>query len=111
MPSASPDPEFDKLEAMKDIEWADLVTLDLSKFDSPEGKQELASQLAKAMRTSGFFSVKNFGVSKEILDQQVKLAQALFDLPLEEKLPYYDAEAWARGIRYGYRPIGSPLRK
>jgi len=96
---------------MKTIEWANLVTIDLQEFDSSGGKQNLANQIKDSVRTSGFFSVKNFGISKESIRQQIDLAQAIFDLPLEEKLPYHDAAAWARGDRVGYRPIGSQLRK
>jgi len=113
MPSpAAPDQLlFDGLQSIKDISWANLVTLDLALYDSPGGKQKLASLLPAALRTSGFFSVKNIGVPKEAIEQQIKLSQAFFDLPLEEKLPYHDAAAWARGDRFGYRPIGSELRK
>lgn len=96
---------------MKTIEWANLVTIDLAEFDSPGGKQKLANQIKDSVRTSGFFAVKNFGVSKESIKQQIELSQAIFDLPLEEKLPHHDAAAWARGERVGYRPIGSELRK
>jgi isopenicillin N synthase-like dioxygenase len=111
MQSATSNQLFDGLQSMKDIEWADLVTIDLALYDLPGGKQKLANLITDAIRTSGFFSVKNFGVSKEAIEQQLKLCQALFDLPLEEKLPYHDAAAWARGERVGYRPIGSELRK
>jgi isopenicillin N synthase-like dioxygenase len=86
-PSASPNPVLDEVKSMEDIEWADLVTLDLSKFDLPGGKQELASQVINAARTSGFFSVKNYGISNEDIELQRKLSQAFFDLPLEKKAP------------------------
>jgi hypothetical protein len=111
MPSATSNQLFDELQSIKDIQWANLITLDLALYDSPNGKQKLASLLPSALRTSGFFSVQNFGVSKEAIEQQIKLSQAFFDLPLEEKQPYHDAAAWARGDRVGYRPIGSELRK
>jgi hypothetical protein len=35
------------------VDWADLVTLDLSKFDQPGGKQELAAQLFDAVNRIG----------------------------------------------------------
>jgi hypothetical protein len=47
------------------VEWADLVTLDLSKFDAPGGKQELANQLRDALHHVGFFYITNFGLSQE----------------------------------------------
>ena len=46
-------------ESKFDLEWADLVTLDLSKFDQPGGKQALAQQLKDAVHNIGFFYIKN----------------------------------------------------
>lgn len=40
-------------ETSADLEWADLATLDLSKFDQPGGKQELAATLARALEEIG----------------------------------------------------------
>lgn len=36
------------------VDWADLVTLDLSQFDVPGGKQRLAEQLDNAVHKVGF---------------------------------------------------------
>jgi len=36
------------------VDWADLVTLDLSQFDAPGGKEELAKQLHYAINKVGF---------------------------------------------------------
>ena len=41
------------LETSYDLDWADLATLDLSKFHAPGGKQELAVQLQKAIQQIG----------------------------------------------------------
>ena len=97
--------------SMQDVEWADLVTLDFSLFDSPNGKQQLAKKLAKALYTCGFFSVKNFGITREAIEQQLKLCHAFFELPLEEKLLYHDKEAWAQRNTVGYKPTGAYIRK
>lgn len=40
-------------ETSADLDWADLATLDLSKFDQPGGKQELATTLARALEEIG----------------------------------------------------------
>ena len=37
------------------MDWADLVTLDLSLFDIPDGKQKLAEQLRDAVHNVGMF--------------------------------------------------------
>lgn len=38
------------------VDWADLVTLDLSTFDAPGGKEKLASQLSEAVNRIGQLS-------------------------------------------------------
>jgi hypothetical protein len=48
-------------ESKHELDWADLVTLDLSKFDTPGGKEALASQLQEAVQKVGFFYITNFG--------------------------------------------------
>ena len=40
-------------ETVHELDWADLATLDLSKFDTPGGKQELAQQLQNAIQQIG----------------------------------------------------------
>jgi len=87
------------------VDWADLVTLDLSKFDAPGGKKELAKQLQDAVERTGFFYITGFGLSQEEVDRQFAIGQELFDLPTEEKLSYRaDLE---HGNYNGYRPIGT----
>lgn len=40
-------------ETSAELDWADLATLDLSKFNQPGGKQELAATLARALEEIG----------------------------------------------------------
>lgn len=40
-------------ETSESLEWANLVTLDLSKFDQPGGKQELAQEFRRAIEEVG----------------------------------------------------------
>jgi hypothetical protein len=42
-------------ETSHELDWADLATLDLSKFDAPGGKEELAKQLHNAIQQIGEF--------------------------------------------------------
>lgn len=44
---------FPKTQLICIVDWADLVTLDLSKFDQPGGKQQLANQLKDAVHKGG----------------------------------------------------------
>ncbi|KAK4703969.1 hypothetical protein P7C70_g2250, partial [Phenoliferia sp. Uapishka_3] len=90
-------------ETTADLPWADLPTIDLSRFDTD--KAELAEQLITAIRTKGFFYVKGWkGISQERVDRQFAIGQKVFELPLEEKSKYtpnLDA-----GEYNGYRPAG-----
>ncbi|KAK8203406.1 hypothetical protein M8818_005297 [Zalaria obscura] len=92
-----------------DLDWAELVTLDLSSFDQPGRKEELVKQLEHAVRHVGFFYVKNFNISQEEVDRQLALGREFYDLPLEEKLKYHNLAELESGEYNGYRPAG--LRK
>ena len=91
------------------MDWAELVTLDLSEFEKPDGKQKLADQLQYAAQHVGFFYVKNFDISQEEVDRQFALGREFYDLPLEDKLKYHNLEDLRKGEYNGYRPAG--LRK
>lgn len=92
-------------ETKADLPWSELVTLDLEDYHRPGGKERLAKQLEHAVHHVGFFYVKNFGLTPEQVDQQFTIAQALFELPIEEKEPYevnYEAadyNGWRRPFR------------
>lgn len=91
------------------VDWADLVTLDLAKFDELGGKEDLAQQLFEALQTIGFFYIINFGLGQEEVDRQFAIGKAVFDLPTEEKLLYRaDLE---NGGYNGYKPLGFRVRK
>ena len=87
------------------MDWAGLVTLDLSEFNNPGGKQKLANQLKDAVHNVGFFYITNFGLTQEQVDRQFAIGREFFQLPTEEKLKYRaDLE---HGNYNGYRPLGS----
>lgn len=54
----------------------------------------------------GFFYVQNFGISQEEVDFQFALGRDFYNLPLEERLEYHNAEALEAGEYNGYRPAG-----
>lgn len=86
------------------MDWADLVTLDLSTFDAPGGKEALAQQLSHALQNIGFFYIVNFGLSQEQVDKQFAIGKNVFELSTEEKLKYRaDLE---NGGYNGYKPLG-----
>ncbi|KAL4887243.1 putative 1-aminocyclopropane-1-carboxylate oxidase [Aspergillus karnatakaensis] len=91
-------------ETSENLEWADLRTLDLSKFDQPGGKEELAAELRQAIEDVGFFYLKNYGLTKEEVDNQFALAKSVLSLPNEEKQKY--RAALEQGDYNGWKPAG-----
>jgi hypothetical protein len=49
------------------LDWAKLVTLDLSKFDQPGGKHELAAQFTKAIEDVGMLCLRFISPTHESL--------------------------------------------
>ncbi|KAK1676890.1 putative 1-aminocyclopropane-1-carboxylate oxidase [Colletotrichum godetiae] len=92
-------------ETTEQLDWADLVALDLSKFDKPGGKQELAEEFARAIEQIGFFYVINHGLSREDIDQQYALASTVLGLPNEYKQPF--RAALEAGNFNGWKPPGT----
>lgn len=88
-----------------DLNWADLITIDLSLYSTPEGKKELARTLITAVREKGFFYVKNFNISQERVNHQFAIGRDFYDLPLEEKQKY-SVEGLDQGKFNGYIPAG-----
>ncbi|KAG7443273.1 flavonol synthase [Guyanagaster necrorhizus] len=94
-------------ETKEDLDWADLVTVDLSLYSTPEGKKQLAKTLIEAVREKGFFYVKNFNISQEHVDRQFALGKLFFELPVEEKSAY--TPDMANGKVNGYIPAGRKI--
>lgn len=68
-----------------ELDWAPLATIDLSKFDAPGGKQALAKDLQEAVKRWGFWIVTNTGIEQKDVDRQLSIANAFFQLSIEEK--------------------------
>ncbi|KAI0129988.1 gibberellin 2-oxidase [Xylariales sp. AK1849] len=85
----------------ENLDWADLPKIDLSRFDEPDGKQELASQLYEAVTKVGFWSVINTGLDDERVLRQFSIGNTFFKEPLEEKRT--QPCNFAEGEYFGYR--------
>ncbi|CAG8938095.1 unnamed protein product [Penicillium salamii] len=92
-------------ETSEKLDWADLVSLDLSKFDQPGGKEDLASEFIHAIQDVGFFYITNHGLTREQIDQQFAIAKSTLLLPPEEKLKY--RAALEQGDYNGWKPAGT----
>ncbi|KXH38719.1 flavonol synthase [Colletotrichum nymphaeae SA-01] len=98
-------PYIQATEITEQLDWADLVALDLSKFDKPGGKRELAEEFTRAIEQIGFFYVINHGLSREAINQQYALASSVLSLSDEEKAPY--RAALEAGDFNGWKPRGT----
>lgn len=105
LPQPQPLPKYEQVEVTKqELDWADLVTLDLEDFDRSGGKDRLSKQLFDAVQNIGFFYVINFGLSQDEVDRQFAIGKELFNLPMEEKMKFRaDLE---HGGYNGYKPLG-----
>ncbi|KAI1615227.1 gibberellin 2-oxidase [Exophiala viscosa] len=88
-------------ETKENLEWAPLTKIDLSRFDEPGGKQELAKQLYDAVTRVGFWTVVNSGIDDERVLRQFSIGNTFFKQPLEEKRRY--PCNFAEGEYFGYR--------
>ena len=70
------------------MDYVKLVNIDLSKYDNPLGRKELANDLYEAATGYGFLTLTNHGISDEIYARQMQIANAVMTLPPEDKAPY-----------------------
>ncbi|PLB51415.1 Clavaminate synthase-like protein [Aspergillus steynii IBT 23096] len=94
-PWARPEP------TKEDLDWAPLVQIDLSRFDEPGGKEELAKQLYDAVTRVGFWVVVGHGIDDERVLRQFSLGNAFFKESIEEKRSF--PCNFADGEYFGYR--------
>lgn len=88
-------------ETKEDLDWAPLTTIDLSRFEEPGVKQELAKQLYDAITRVGFWVVTGTGIDDERVLRQFSIGNTFFKEPLEEKRKY--PCNFAEGEYFGYR--------
>lgn len=90
------------------LDWAPLTKIDLSIFDEPGGKYELAAQLADAVNRVGFWVVVNTGIDDDKVLRQFSIGNSFFKEQLEEKrrAPCNFAEGEYFGYRENSRWIG-----
>ncbi|KAI8296324.1 Aldehyde dehydrogenase [Colletotrichum sp. SAR 10_98] len=88
-------------ETKEDLDWAPLTTIDLSRFDEPGGKQDLAKQLYDAITRVGFWVVTGTGIDDERILRQFSIGNTFFKEPLDEKRRF--PCNFAEGEYFGYR--------
>lgn len=85
-------------------------SLDLNQFTSGSSKEKLdfVQQLGEAYERIGFVSIKNHGLSDELIDRLYETVKTFFNLPIEVKEKYI-----VQGIagQRGYTPFGKEYAK
>lgn len=81
-----------------------VVDLEASFSTDEKAKQAIAWEIHRAARDTGFFYVKNHGVSKDLVDAQLDCARKFFALPQEAKDQVQVANS--KTMR-GYEPMAS----
>ncbi|KAF7295830.1 Gibberellin 3-beta [Mycena chlorophos] len=85
-----------------DLPWADILTVDLSLYNSGD-RAKLIETVSTALERDGFFYVTGHGIDQALLDRQFDLAQLAFDaVPLEEK-EEHRAPIAEKGSFMGYK--------
>src|SRR5438105_3461727 len=85
-----------------------IPVIDLSGSFSPDTdmRKQVAWEIHKACRETGFFYVSNHRVPEALLEAQFECARRFFELPLERKLAIHMKNSVATA---GYEPIGGQV--
>lgn len=70
------------------MDYIDLINIDLSKFDDPEKCKELEKEFFTAFTQDGFVTISGHGISKEVWDTQMDLANTTMTMNPAAKVPY-----------------------
>ncbi|KAF8653684.1 hypothetical protein AX16_003834 [Volvariella volvacea WC 439] len=84
-----------------ELEWADILTVDLSKFET--NKDELVRTVDTALRRDGFFYAVGHGLATEKLKRQFSIGQLAFDAVTQEEKKQYRAPIAEQGSFIGYK--------
>ncbi|KAA1475249.1 Clavaminate synthase-like protein [Dentipellis sp. KUC8613] len=85
----------------KDLEWADILTVDLSLYDTARDK--LVDTVSRALQRDGFFYVVGHGLDPESLQRQFAIAQLAFDGVSQEEKEAHRAPIAEKGSFIGYK--------
>ncbi|ETS84126.1 hypothetical protein PFICI_02151 [Pestalotiopsis fici W106-1] len=91
----------------ENLDYIDLVNIDLSKFDDPLSRKELAHEFFSAFTQDGFVTVSGHGISNEVWDAQMDLANATMTMDPAAKVPFeVTPEEDEQGIYVGFKAAG-----
>ncbi|CCE72894.1 Piso0_000496 [Millerozyma farinosa CBS 7064] len=88
------------------LDWADLATIDLSIYDKPGGKQQLAAQLKRIVENDGFWAVVGTGITQEEMNRVYSLGNFFFMNYTEEQKRVQEVD-FEHGNYFGYKVRGN----
>lgn len=101
-----PVPWVEPAETKEDLDWAQLTTIDLSKFDQPGGKQALADELKAASNSDGFWAVINSDVTEEDIAEAFSYGKHFFEDYTDEEKKAVEVD-FTTGNYFGYKVRGN----
>ncbi|KAI0126255.1 hypothetical protein BJ170DRAFT_726185 [Xylariales sp. AK1849] len=91
----------------ENLDYIELMDLDLSKFDDLNARKDLARDFLKAFTEEGFVTIAGHGISIETWNQQMDLANAIMTMSPEDKVSYQvTKEEDKKGIYVGFKEAG-----
>ncbi|KIJ34122.1 hypothetical protein M422DRAFT_182469 [Sphaerobolus stellatus SS14] len=85
----------------EEVEWADILTVDLSLYDTH--KEELVEIVGKALQRDGFFYVVGHDIAVETLQRQFDIGQHTFDGVSQAEKEEHHAPIKEQGTFRGYK--------
>ncbi|KDP28403.1 hypothetical protein JCGZ_14174 [Jatropha curcas] len=75
-------------EVVETLDGSNIPLIDLQGLNGPN-RSSLVREIGQACQDYGFFQVKNHGISKEVIDEMLRVATEFFHLPESERLKNY----------------------
>ncbi|TFY61750.1 hypothetical protein EVG20_g6940 [Dentipellis fragilis] len=83
------------------LDWADILTVDLSLYDT--ARDELVDTISRALQRDGFFYVVGHGLDPEKLHRQFSISQLTFEGVSQEEKEVHRAPIAEEGSFIGYK--------
>lgn len=87
---------------------SNLILLDIGDYYRPENKDVFLEQLAKALKTSGFFAICGFGIENKLIQKAFSSIKSFFNLPFSEKSKLLEIDP---NCHRGYNPGANEAEK
>jgi len=97
-------PHLERLPVTQEnLDYANLIVIDLAEASTLEGRMELAIKVRDAMSTQGFFCVINHGLTQTQNDRIFDVADVPFSSVSEDEKKDYTVDFETTGIYKGYK--------